>query len=160
MPRHEFAVPIFPYLKKYVEKKIFNGMAPPPFKVDQFSIIGKQFMSILIDHDRVDCFKYKLEMSETLRVHFSKRIAERSPRLYKLMGINFYIDSLFKEDLISWNLSASFHGIPPFTATKNFLAHYGIDESEYSTDSAYRYWLRWKNLEYQHKGKSISPRLS
>jgi len=44
-------------------------------------------------------------------------------------------------------------GIPSYQGIKNFLDHYGILEEEYSYDTGYRAWLRFKNDEHDRLKK-------
>jgi hypothetical protein len=147
MKSSTYNIPILPYLKKYVVKKFFDGHSPP-YKMEEDTLLGKQFMSVIIDARKIDFIDRHLEMSDRLSVKLSNVMAERSVTLAKLVPINFFLDKIFKEELITWILSADYHGIRPFPAIRNFLAYYSIEEREYSLDAAYRHWLRWKNKDY------------
>lgn len=147
MQKH-FRVPVLPYLKKYLEKHVFCGQTAP-YKLEEDTLIGKQFMSLIIDARKKDMMgDKKIEMTAVIEVELSKMMAERSPSIRKLIPISFYLDKLFKDHLIVWIKSAEHYGIRPSPASKDFLAHFGIQESEYTYDAAYRHWLRYKNNEY------------
>lgn len=154
MQKH-FRVPVLPYLKKYVELKFFAGKKGP-FKLEEDTLIGKQFMAAIIDARKKDVIDKHIEMSEYIEVELSEVMAERSPAIYKLIQVNFFLDKLFKDALITWIQSAEHFGVRAFPASKEFLIKYGIDESEYSHDAAYKHWLRVKNAAYHNR--KIVPR--
>jgi len=142
--RKDFNVPLLPYLKKYAEKQFFAGYRAP-YKIEEDTLIGKYIMSLIIDGRQVDMRgDKKIEMSERLHIHLSEAMAERSPSLRKLVPINYYLDKLFKNELITWIKSSEDCGVRPFVSSKNFLQHYSIDESEYTHDAAYKVWQRYK----------------
>lgn len=146
MQKH-FRVPVMPYLKKYVEQKFFAGQTAP-YKLEEDTLLGKQFMSAIIDARKKDVIDKHIEMSDHLHICLSEAMAERSPSIKKLIHINFFLDKLFKDALITWIQSAEYFDVRAFPASKAFLEKYGIDESEYSHDAAYRHWQRTKNASY------------
>jgi len=147
--RREFNVPLLPYLEKYVKKKFFAGL-PPPYKIEEDTLLGKQFMSLIIDGRRSNNMAgNKTKMSSTLHIQLSKCMAERSPNLRKLIAINLYFDKLFKDALITWVIAANDCGVVPFVSSKAFLVHFRIDEGEYSHDAAYKHWQRYKKMGYK-----------
>lgn len=148
MSGQTFKIPVLPYLKKYIVKQFFSG-AKGPYKIEEDTLLGKQVMSLLIDARKIDFIDKHLEMSETLEVVLSDSMAKRSPRINKLICFNFFADKIFKTSLITWIRSAEHFGIRPFPASKGFLEHFEIEESEYSHDAAYRHWTRSMNSEYQ-----------
>lgn len=135
-------------MKKYLAKKFFSGRKRGPYKIEEDTLLGKQFMSVIIDARKKDVIDKHIQFSEHIEVILSQDMAARSPKISKLTSINFFLDKVFKEDLIGWILSAQYYGMRPFPASKDFLAFYGIEENEYSHDAAYKFWMRWKNSEY------------
>jgi hypothetical protein len=148
--QNQFKVPVSAYLKKYLAKKFYQGNKGP-YKVEEDTLLGKQFMSIIIDGRKKDFIDKHIEYSETISVILSQDMILRSPKITKLVTINYFLDKVFKEDLIGWILSAQHYGIRPFNASKDFLAYYDIEETEYSRDAAYKLWNRWKNRDYDKK---------
>jgi hypothetical protein len=72
-------------------------------------------------------------------------MAKRGPTQSRLSKpINYYLDKLFKNTLITWIQSSEIAGVNAYQASKSFLVYFRIDESEYSHDAAYKYWTRWK----------------
>jgi hypothetical protein len=155
--KNNFKVPVSAYVKKYLAKKFFNGNKGP-IKIEEDTLLGKQFMSIIIDARNKDFIDKHIEYTETIDVILSQDMMSKSPRIHKLVAINFFLDKLFKEALVDWILSAQHYGVRPFPASKDFLAHYGIDENEYSHDAAYKYWTRRKNADINsiYKAKKSS----
>jgi len=154
----QFRVPVLPYVKKYLIKKFFAG-DQGPHKIEEDTLIGKQFMSVIIDARKKDVIDRHIEFSETLEVVLSQDMLLRSPKVAKLITINYFLDKVFKEELIAWILSAQHYGIRPFPASKDFLEYYGIEECEYSHDAAYKIWTRWKNRDYGKKKSQRRPKI-
>lgn len=149
--RTNYYIPVLPHVQKYVSKKFFNGNNHGPYKIEEHALLGKIFMAVIIDGRKADFIDKHLEMTGKLHVKLSQDMLKRSPRMNKLVTVNFFLDKLFKDALIDWILSADHYGIRPFPASKDFLQYYGIEEAEYSHDAAYRHWIRWKNSEYNKK---------
>jgi hypothetical protein len=145
--RKNFSVPVLPYLKKYTEKHFFAGLKGP-HKIEEDTLLGKQFMSIIIDARSKDFIDKHLEFTASLDVTLSESMAKRSPNLKKLICINFFLDKLFKDALVHWIKSADHFGIRPYPSSKMFLEYYGIEEAEYSHDAAYAHWKRYKNSDF------------
>lgn len=137
-----FKIPIKPHLKKFI-MKAFDYVEP--IKVEEDTFLGKNIMSLIIDKRSVSVPWEGY--SEEVVLELSKQMAERSPKVRRLARINILLDRVFKQSLFLWVKAQHEAGIVPFQATKNFLAHFGIEEKEYSHDAAYRAWLRWKNGE-------------
>ena len=156
--RKNFKVPVYAYLLKYCRKQFFAGQSQP-YKIEEDTLIGKQFMSVLMDVRKKEMMGDQLLLqTETLDVELSEAMAKRSPNLGKLAPLNFFLDKLFKDALIMWIKSAEHHGIKPYPSSKAFLEHFGIDEHEYSHDAAYKHWTRYKNEGFQKVKKMRQAR--
>lgn len=145
-----FKLPVLPYVKKYVEKQFFNGQAAP-YKIEEDTLIGKNFMSVIIDKRHRDIMDKHHDLTAEIHITLSDAMAKRSPRLSNLMCVNYFLVEDFKDALTTWINAAGHYHIRPFVACKGFLEYYGIDENEYSLDAAYRLWQREKNGEYKKK---------
>lgn len=146
-----FDLYLFPYLKKYVEKMVLENERPP-YKIDEDSLLGKQFMSLIKDARKTDMRgDKKIQPSALLSVVLSDAMAKRSPSPGKLQPINFFLDKLFKASLIIWIKSSDIAGTKPFVSSKQFLKYLCIDESEYTHDAAYKVWTRYKSIGYKRK---------
>lgn len=168
--RKDFRIPVPAYLKKYFVKQFFSGQHGP-HKIEEDTLIGKHVMSLLLDA-RTRKLKHKhltrnkritrlpgesrgaqssasnstaARKDQVLEVILSEAMAKRSPNISKLIRLNTYLEDLFQSHLVTWIRSADFYGIPPYASSKDFLAYFAIDESEYSHDGAYRYWQRYKS---------------
>lgn len=89
--------------------------------------------------------KYRNRLTAELTIILTKEQAELSPRLNKLMRINVDMDRVFKDHLLTTIHLLGVAGIAPYNACKMYMEHYGIDDSEYSLDAAYKFWLRSKD---------------
>src|SRR6185295_15457496 len=108
--RKHFNVPVLPYLKRYILKQFFAGQSAP-YKIEEDSLIGKQFMSLMLDARPKDLNgDKKIEMTKRIELCLSEEIAKRSPTIGKLIQINYYLDKMFKDDLIVWIKSAEHYG--------------------------------------------------
>ena len=147
---NEFKVPILPHLKKFIIAQLYNGQEEP-IKVVEDSLLGRHIMSILIDKRNVTGsgavgFMDK-EYTSTLRLQLSSQMMKRSPRINKLARLNLELGEIFRQSLFVWVTCAKSYGIAAFPAVQHFLEEYGIEESEYSKDAAYKAWQRYQNLE-------------
>lgn len=145
-----FEVPICRHLLRYCEKHLFYGQQAP-YKIEVRSLIGKQFMSLLIDarNEQMSGDQKIFKECAILEVELSNDFSRLSPNISKLIPINFYLHRLFRDSLITWIRCAEYHKIKPFPASIGFLDYYEIEESEYSHDAAYKHWTRYKRLNNQ-----------
>jgi hypothetical protein len=147
-PRNKYKIPIFPHLKKFLNKQ-YGFNVKKPIQIDEHSSIGKLVMLALRDKrfssEYNDQYRNKLTTEIVLRL--SKEMVELSPQISKLMKINISIDELFKSHLIAWINGQLTTGIPAYTSCKYFLQFYNIEEKEYSLDAAYKYWQRFNKHE-------------
>lgn len=139
-----YKVPTLPHLKKFI-LKMFK--CHEPVKIEEDSIIGKSMMSLLIDKRQVK--RSNERYTDSITIVLSKEMSKRSPRIYNLVKVNTEFDQLFKHFLFQWIIAQDSVGIPAYESTEMFLKTYGIKETEYSKEAAYRAWLRYKNNEYQ-----------
>jgi hypothetical protein len=139
-------IPILPHLKKFIHQRYGSG---DPLRIDQDMLLGK--IVVVIVKDKVKPRPVSERYSEILRVSPSWEIRERSPRSRKLAELNVHLDKIFKEKMYSWIEAQVAAGLSAYQATEDFLAHYSIKESEYSKESAYRQYLRYKHDEYEKK---------
>jgi hypothetical protein len=145
-------IPIKPHLKKWVLKTLRQA---EPVRVDEDSMLGlgKMLMSVLVD--KRDPGSLNELYTETLEIVMSREMEKRSPRTKYLAQVNHYLEKSFKTSLFTWVHAQLQNGSNAFTATKTFLAHYEIDEGEYTHDAAHRAWLRYKNNEFtRHRRNS------
>jgi hypothetical protein len=141
-----FKVPVSVYVKKYLVKKFFAGHKGP-YKIEEDSLLGKQFMANIIDGRKHDFIDTHIEVTEHIEVILSQDMMARSPKQSKLRSINFFLDKIYKEGLIDWVIAAKCYGTRPYAATRDFLEFYGIDNNEYSHDAAYKLWQRYNKQE-------------
>ncbi len=141
-------LPTKPHLKKFI-LKVYG---PEPIKVREDSNMGRHIMSILIDK-REAGDNHNDQYTERLKISLSQDMSKRSPRIKKLLRLNFFIDNDFKESLYIWVFGQINAGINPYNATRNFCEHFNFDETEYTHDAAQRAWLRYINKEYAKKKK-------
>lgn len=155
----DFSVPVPAYIYKYVVKKFFAGNKGP-FKIEEDTLLGKQFMATILDVRKKDVIDKHLQFTERIPVILSQDMMKKSPNIAKLVSINFFLDKIFKEALIEWIQSAMYYGIRPYNSSRDFLAHYNIDETEYSHDAAYKLWTRWNSSEFKKVGQQRTKKRS
>jgi hypothetical protein len=151
-------IPIKPYLKSFIYK-LYRQKPDHPIKVeeDDASELGHHLYNVIIDKRVLS--KGHDVFSDSLQVILPKRMKERSPRLNKLVRINLVYDKTFKRSLYLWVEAQCSMGIPAYRSVERFLRHFNISEAEYSKESAYRAFQRYKNKEY-HRNKSFTPPVS
>jgi len=143
--RNRFTIHIYPHVKKFITR---NNKANP-FRVEEYSTLGRLITLALRDTRASFQYKdnndqYRNRLTATITIILTDDQSKYGPTIGKLMRINIDMDRIFKEALIVWICAQQQQGIPPYNACKLFLQYYGIDESEYSLDAAYKYWQRYK----------------
>ena len=139
-----FTIPILPHLKKFILK--FHR-TNEPLKVEATNSVGIVLQRVVTNKKKVnpkDIDRY----TDRLRVDLNKVISNWECRPSYLIMFNVEYDRFFKECLFTWVLSQENMGINNSQAIKNFLEYYNIREDEYSWNTAFRAWTRWKNGEY------------
>jgi len=141
--RRNFTVPIYPHLKKFIQKRFQKNGS---IDVSATTSFGKMLMLCLRDNRKTSEFndQYRDRLTEEITIELTKEMSELTPRQGKLMRINIYGDNLFKEALLVWIEAQGEDGIAALSACKSFLKFYDIDENEYGLLTAYQYWQRSK----------------
>lgn len=141
-----FTIQVFPHVKKFIKKKVLCQKGV--FIIEEHTTVGKMVALALCEtrawkhaSNKGDDFT-RDRLTASVQLRLTEQQMKMSPRLYKLQRINTDIDQRFKESLIDWIEAQRDLGHPVHAACKSFLAHYEMDETEYSLDSAYKYWQR------------------
>jgi len=149
--RTTYKIPIKPHLKKFIIKRFIKKskilFVDEESKDDKVgSSFDKMIQLCLRDNRKRSEFndQYRDKLTDELVVELGTKLNELSPRIGKLMRINIYADSLFKEALLIWIEAQGEDGISPHAACKSFIKFYDIDESEYALTTAYQYYQRSK----------------
>lgn len=149
-----FFIPIKPHLKKWYLK---NFDLEEPVKLEEDSLLGSHVVAILQDKrsrtDPKNTLFGRDDITDKLDVILSSTMERRSPRIGKLIRINVFLHHLFQNSLIVWVKSQGNADLNAYTAVKNFLSFYAIDEKEYSLDGAYKLWQRSRSRNIPSKRK-------
>jgi len=154
-------IPTRTHLKKFLLKMYDTA---EPFKLDERTSLGKNLMSSLVD--KLEYVNVNELYTDKLQVALSSRMAKRGPRIKRLVYINSLLEEMFKEHMITWIFCKSTEGINPSQSTKDFLAFYQIDESEYTYAAAYKLWQKHKQRnphwirKFSQKSTKFIPILS
>lgn len=143
LTRNRFTIPVFPHVKKFILK---NTKASGVIKVEEYTVLGK-LVTLALRENPVGAKNndaYRDRVTDSITIQLSKKQTDLGPRLSKLMRINVDVDRVFKDHLLTSIYSLSEAGIPPYQACRMFLERYSIDENEYSSDAAYRFYQRSK----------------
>lgn len=141
--RTRYTVPVFPHLKKFIVKTYGAGV----IRTEETTIMGRMVTAALRDNRiRKDFNGLDWHMRPTahIQIQLTDDQAGLSPKLGKLLRLNVDMDRVFKESLSGWIHAQMEAGIMAYPACKAFLKFYGIDDSEYSLDAAYKHWQRTK----------------
>lgn len=142
--RNKFTIPVYPHVKKFILK--YYKLSDPA-RTEEYNAFGKSVTAALRDNRTIseNNDQYRDRLTATLTLLLTKDQAQLGPRIPKLTRINVDMDRLFKDHMISWIHALQVSGLAPFNACKMFLQYYGIDDSEYSLDAAYKFWQRSKD---------------
>lgn len=140
--RNLFTIPVFPHVKKFILK---STRASGAIKVEENTMLGKIVTLALLDNSTRDGNNdASRRATASVTLTLTKRQVDLRPGIIKLMRINVDIDRVFKDHLLTTIYSLADAGIPSYQACRMFLGRYNINESEYSTDVAYRFFQRSK----------------
>jgi hypothetical protein len=132
-------IPTKPHLKKYLLKQYDQQ---EPFRLDERTSIGKNLMSSVVD--KLEYVNVSDHYTTTLEITLSTRFTKRGSQVKRFVYINSLLEEMFKEALILWIYCKGTEGTNPSLAAKDFLAFFGIDESEYTYAAAYKTWQNYK----------------
>lgn len=141
--RTKFTIQVFPHLKKFIAKTYGAGV----IRTDESTVLGRLVTAALRDNRIRKDFNHldwHMKTTAQITIQLTTEQAGLSPRTSKLGRLNLDMDRVFKESLSGWILAQKEAGVMAYTACKSFLQFYGIDDSEYSLDAAYKYWQRAK----------------
>lgn len=141
--------PILPHLKKYIYT-FYRLDKSEPVPVNMRSSIGIAMKHILREKKKVnkkDIDRY----SERVSFDLCDRLGRFQLKYSLVIQFNIEYDRVFKENLRQWVMAQFENGVNNRVAVMNFLKYYNIKEDEYSYESAYRDWLRFKRKEYDRK---------
>jgi len=136
-------IPVLPHVKKII---LNHYKFTEPVKADLSNVIGLQLYALVKEKSRRR--NGHNSYRDILKVDLCHEIEKREIRMGSLILINHYFDKHFKYLMFNWIQAQYEAGISAYQAVKNFLNFYQIDENEYSYESGYRAWLRYKNDEY------------
>jgi hypothetical protein len=142
----EIEIPILPHLKKFINKFYqFNG---EPFEVTLDNPIGIAMKHVLKDRKKVD-LKLVERCTTTARFQLASDFTKYELRMSFICQFNREFDRIFKNMMYLWIMAQFEVGINNRVAVKNFLRQFEISDNEYSYESAYRAWSRYKKDEYR-----------
>lgn len=149
--RNEFSIPVYPHVRKFMVKKFKASKA---ILTTEHSTIGMLVTAALRDnqvktglgkvHEMNVRPETREKLTDELTLILTKRQTDYSVRLSKLIVLNNYFDRMFKEHMLTFMEAQGAVGFPAYAACRNFLKFYDILESEYSLESAYRYYQNQK----------------
>jgi hypothetical protein len=153
--RREYTIPVFPHVRKFIAHRY--GLRSP-IKVSETIPLGNLITLSLLDK------RPRILSSEVFSPEISSKVRDQitfiltaeqihmGPQIKKLISINITVDQLFKENMITYILAQKSLGMLAKTSCKYFLAEMGINESEYSIDTAYKYYRRSSLPPLQKEG--------
>jgi len=149
-PRNEYAIPVYPHVRKFIQKKF---KCKDTLHTSEHTTLGMLVTVALKDNPRkglgqIHNMNVRPETAEklthSLSLVITKRQADHAVRLSKLARLNNFFDRMFKEHMVTFIEAQVAQGFPAYTACANFLAHYGIEDHEYSLATAYRTYQNLK----------------
>lgn len=157
-------VPIKPHLKKFFLRTYHLS---EPVKLEEDSILGNQVMAILqdkrsINGKEMNNLNYGSAddlLTDTLAIVLSTEMQKRSPRVQKLIRINFFLQHMFRHSVIVFIEASIKSGVNAYAACRQFLETYNYDESEYSLDGIHQIWKRHRASQLK-KNRTGVPKTS
>jgi len=146
LTRSKFTIQVFPHLKKFIAKTYGAGV----IRTDESTVFGRLVTAALRDNRIRKDFNHldwHMKTTAQISIQLTTEQSGLGPKLGKLGRLNLDMDRVFKESLSGWILAQKQAGVMAYTACKAFLEFYGIDDSEYSLDAAYKHWQRSKKSD-------------
>jgi len=144
---NQFKVPVYRHVKIFLKEQLELDVNKPII-ADEHSIIGKMVLASLRENRKERAMeyndKYRDRLVDEITLELNSYMMHLGPRLSKLTRINIDLDMWFKQSLLTFIEAQRITGIPEYTACRNFLAHYKIEEKAYSLDAAYKFYQREK----------------
>ncbi|MFN7610685.1 MAG: hypothetical protein ACK5QX_07080 [bacterium] len=142
---NQFKVPVFRHVKIFIKEQLDVDVSKP-IVVDEHSIIGKMVLASLRENRKERAMefndKYRDRIVDEITIELNSYMMHLGPRMSKLMRINIDLDMWFKQSLLTFIEAQRITGIAEYTACRNFLQHYKIEEKAYSLDAAYKFYQR------------------
>lgn len=141
MDNVEIDMAVYPHVKEFL---LNFHMAKEPFEITMDSLEGKVLMANLHEHR-----SYKVipeRMTARLKVVLPAYMARKQIRVRTVINFNRYYDRLFKRLLFTWIDCAVQLNYAEWPAVELFMERYGIDDGNYSKETAWRAWMRWKKV--------------
>jgi hypothetical protein len=146
-----FTIPIFPHVKKFIAHRY--GLRSP-IKVSENLSLGKMISFALMDkrHRNLASEPHHDGMTDSVTLILTEDQLRMTPRIKRLIVINTDFHQLFKEHLMTYILAQKSMGVPAKAACRNYLSDMGINEKEYSIESAYKYYQRTTRPNFAKEG--------
>ncbi len=146
--RTHFTIDVFPHVKKFIFKTYRNSTeGRDTVTLEKNSTLSNLVTLALREPSSSAEGGPKRDSMETITLVLTKNQSGLNPSLRKLRRINVDMDRLFKEHLMSW-ITANEDHFPPYSACRQFLEHYRINEKEYSLAAAYRFYQRSRHKDF------------
>ena len=147
-------LPIKPALKKYIMKTYDYDPESGPFYVRKHDLIGIALYSLVSLHKKLEPAQFNENvLTEIIELELCQDIATIGFLVKDAVRLNHILDKEFKATMHLFIQAHITNSIPALTGVANFLEFYDVEEAEYSSQSAYRQWLRMSNQEYKKPAK-------
>lgn len=152
-PANHYTIPVYPHVRKFIRQTYATHFDKKTFHLTEHVTPGKLVTMALrekrsrnhlcaIGTGRPESAQ---KITDEITIALTTHQMNLSPRLSKLYRLNIDFDNLFKEHMITFLVAQYSMGTPVFHACKNFLEQYEIKETQFSVDTAYKYWQRWNS---------------
>ena len=134
--------PIYPHLKKFI-LKFYDLREGEVVQVGMNNSIGIAMKHVI--REKKPLQRDIEKMTDRIQFELCTDIAHCEIRYSYIIAFNKSYNKVFKDHLILWIKAQAKAGINARQSVINFLKEYELDENEYSYDSAYRHWTRFKS---------------
>lgn len=136
----KYSIRLRPHLKKFIHWQFFEGQREP-YRVTEDSPLGKAFIKICMDKRQKRLPAWG-ELPAQACFILSQDMNSYSPRTGQLELINTDVHELFKLCLVAWINAQKRLNISTAESIRMFLAHYHLEEAEYSYLTALKLYQR------------------
>lgn len=135
----ELKIYVKPHIRKFVLK---HHPGKEPLVVTERSVLGAAISNALLERRKHKFDKSVNHYTAEVRIEPWNVWLKRSPRGYKLVKVNMDLERNFREAVVVWVRAQVSAGVPAWSACKEFLRFYSLDETEITLEGIHKIWTR------------------
>lgn len=116
-----------------------------PFKISRSDGIYHHLTAEPLKQNKTTFTKINKLLQETVKIQISDTLFRRLKACKRNVYVGEHLHKIMQEKMLEFVEAQVLVGLPAQRALKNFLEYYNISEDDYSLETAYTAWKRFKN---------------